>query len=55
MAVIRDTVFCGFNRDGVIRAEEHFNGPCSAAEVDLEALNIGEYGWMVSKQKITRI
>lgn len=42
MAAIGHRAVCGFHRDGVIGAEEHFNGSLCAAEVDLEALSTGE-------------
>lgn len=38
MATISHRGTCGFHRDGLIRAEEHLDGPLGAAEVDLEAL-----------------
>lgn len=55
MAAIGDTAVCGLHRDGVIRAEEHLNGPLCAAEVDLEALSIGEcFYYRVSNCELTR-
>lgn len=38
-AAIVKTAVCGLHRHGVIRADEHLNGPFRAAEVDLEALS----------------